>query len=204
MEKLKYFLDYAASHPDAITTYSTSDMKLSVYSNALYCTEPKARSRAGGQFYMNTNKDNLPNNEAVLTVAQIIKNFMTSAVDAEIGALYINTRHAIPTRNILQDMGHPQPPTPMLTDNTTALGFVTNNLQPKTTKSTDMQHWFMRDRQDQLQFKYYWGSGKFNDGDYHTKHFCSAHHREKRPRYLTPRSVLDALRTSLGQKPHKY
>ena len=81
MEKLKYFLDYAASHPDAITTYSTSDMKLSVYSNALYCTEPKARSRAGGKFYMNTNKDNLPNNEAVLTVAQIIKNVMTSVAD---------------------------------------------------------------------------------------------------------------------------
>ena len=89
---------------------------------------------------MTTNEDNLSNNGAVLTVAQIIKNVMMSAADAEIGALYINTRHAIPTRNTLQEMGHSQPPTPMQTENTTALGFVTNNLQPKATKSTDMQH----------------------------------------------------------------
>ena len=140
MEKVKYFLDYAASHPDTILTYSASDMKLSVHSDASYLTEPKARSRSGGHFYMTTNEDNLPNNGAVLTVAQIIKNVMTSAADAEIGALYINTWHDIPTRNTLQDMGHPQPPTPMQTENTTALGFVTNNLQPKATKSTDMQH----------------------------------------------------------------
>ena len=140
MEKVKYFLDYAASHPDAILTYSASDMKLSVHSDASYLTEPKARSRSGGHFYMTTNEDNLPNNGAVLKVAQIIKHVMTSAADAEIGALYINTRHDIPTRNTLQDMGHPQPPTPMQTENTTALGFVTNNLQPKATKSTDMQH----------------------------------------------------------------
>ena len=142
---------------------------------------------------MTTNEDNLPNNGAVLTVAQIIKHVMTSAADAEIGALYINTRHAIQTRDTLQDMGHPQLPTPMQTDNTTALGFVTNNLQPKSTRSTDMQHWFMRDRQDQLQFKYYWVSGKFNDGDYPKKHFWLDHHREKRPRYLKHCSVLDAL-----------
>ena len=153
---------------------------------------------------MTTNEYNLPNNGAFLTVSQIIKNVMMSAADAEIGALYINTRHAIPTRNTLHEMGHPRPPTPMQTDNTTALGFVTNNLQPKATKSTDMQHWFMRNRQYQIQFKYYWGSGNFNDGDYHTKNFCSAHHREKRLRYLTPCSVLDALRTILGQEPHKY
>ena len=38
MEKVKYFLDYAASHSDAILTYSASNMKLSVHINALYLT----------------------------------------------------------------------------------------------------------------------------------------------------------------------
>ena len=80
---------------------------------------------------------------------------MTSAADAEIGALFINTRQAIPARYLLEELGHKQPPTPVQTDNTTALGFVNKNLQPKATKSTDMQHWFLRDRRDRGQFRYY-------------------------------------------------
>ena len=76
---------------------------------------------------------------------------MTSAADAEIGALYINSRQAIPARHLLEEMGHKQPPTPIQTDNTTALGFVTKNLQPKATKSTEVNYWFMRDMQDRQQ-----------------------------------------------------
>ena len=140
------------------------------------------------------------NNGAVLNTAQIIRNVMPSAAAAEIGALFINTRLAIPTRRLLAEMGHPQPPTPVQTDNTTAHSFVTKNLNPKATKSLDMNLWFMRDKSDQKQFHYYWKKGKGNnDGDYYTKHFCPAHHREVRPRYLTPRDVLDALRVKRGK-----
>ena len=144
------------------------------------------------------------NNGPVHNVAQIIRNVMTSAADAEIGALFINSRQAIPAQHLLEEMGHRQPPTPIQTDNTTALGFVTKNLQPKATKSTEMNYWFMRDWQDRLQFKYYWKPGKNNKGDYFTKHFCPATHRERRPTFLTPRSVLDALRAAFGKKPHVY
>eukprot|EP00804_Cyclotella_cryptica_P003815 CCRYP_018931-RD/>CCRYP_018931-RD protein AED:0.34 eAED:0.34 QI:0/-1/0/1/-1/0/1/0/60 len=39
-------------------------------------------------------------------------------------------------------MGHPQPPTPIQTDNSNALGVVTNTIQPKRTKAMDMRfHW---------------------------------------------------------------
>eukprot|EP00804_Cyclotella_cryptica_P014938 CCRYP_000561-RA/>CCRYP_000561-RA protein AED:0.47 eAED:0.47 QI:0/-1/0/1/-1/0/1/0/59 len=39
-------------------------------------------------------------------------------------------------------MGHPQPPTPIQTDNSTALGVVNNTIQPKRTKAMDMRfHW---------------------------------------------------------------
>ena len=55
----------------------------------------------------------------------------------------MNSYLAIPTVTMLIEMGHPQPPTPMQTDNTKALGFVTKNLQPKQTKSIHMQHWLM-------------------------------------------------------------
>ena len=204
LEKVKYFLDYAATHPDAILTYKKSAMVLAVHSDASYLTEPKARSRAGGHFFLSNNEKVPPNNGAVLNIAQIIRNVMTSAADAEIGALFINTRQAIPARYLLEEMGHKQPPTPVQTDNTTALGFVTKNLQPKATKSTDMQHWYLRDKRDQKQFRYYWSNGKSNDADYQTKHHCSAHHREQRPRFLTPRNLLNELRKSLGKTPHTY
>ena len=37
------------------------------------------------------------NNRAVLNIVQIINRVVTSAAEAEIGALFINTRNAIPT-----------------------------------------------------------------------------------------------------------
>ena len=144
---------------------------------------------------MSNDSTDAPNNGAVHNVAQIIRNVMPSAAAAEIGALFINTRLAIPIRALLEQMGHPQPPTPVQTDNTTALGFVTKNLNPKATKSTDMNYWYMRDKMDQKQFKYYWKKGQANnDADYYTKHHCPAHHKQVRPRFLTPRDVFDALR----------
>ena len=45
------------------------------------------------------------NNGAVHTVAQIIKTVMSSAVEAELGALYINCRKAIPARHLLEAIG---------------------------------------------------------------------------------------------------
>ena len=70
---------------------------------------------------MSDNAEFPENNGAILNIAQIIKNVVTSAADAEINALFINTRHAIPARNLLNEMGHKQPATPAQTDNTTAL-----------------------------------------------------------------------------------
>ena len=98
-----------------------------------------------------------------MTISKIIKNVMTSAADAEIRALFINLRQAIPAQTTVEEMGHTLPPTPIQIDNTTSLFFVMKNLQPKATNSTDMQHWFMRDLQDRNKLRYYWGSGKYND-----------------------------------------
>jgi len=204
MRKTLQFLDYVATHPDAILTYSKSSMVLNVHSDASYLCEPKAKSRAGGHFFLSNDDDDPANNGAVLNIAQIIKNVMSSAAEAEIGALFLNSRQAIPARHTLIEMGHQQPPTPIQTDNTTALGFVMKNLQPKATKSTDMKFWWMRDRSDRKQFRYYWGKGKNNLADYWTKHFCSAHHREKRPSILTPSKLLNKLRKMRGEPKHRF
>ena len=129
---------------------------------------------------------------------------MSSAAEAEIGALFLTSQQAIPARTTFEEMGHKQPPTPIQTDNTTALGFVSKNLQPKATKSTDMKFWWMRDQSDQLQFRYYWGAGKHNRADYWKKHFCAAHHREKRPKILTNCKLVDKFRAERGQAPHRF
>ncbi len=71
-------------------------MILAGHSNASYLLETNAHSRAGGHFFM-SNDDAIPSNSgAILTILPIIKAVMSSAAEAEIGALYINCREAIP------------------------------------------------------------------------------------------------------------
>ncbi len=89
-------------------------------------------------------------------IAQLINSVMSSAAEAKLGAFYINACKAIPQCQLLEEMemGHPQPPTPMQTDNSTALGVVTSNIQQRQTKAMDMQfHWLRcREAQNQLCF----------------------------------------------------
>ena len=138
------------------------------------------------------------NNGAVLTIAQIIKAIMSSAAEAELGALYINCREAIPARQLLEEMGHKQPPTPMQTDNTTALGVITNTINPKRTKAMDMRFHWLRCRARQKQFRTYWRAGPTNKGDYVTKHYPSSHHRNIRLDYLTPTQRVQKLRARIN------
>ena len=194
MDKVMQFLDYAASQDEAILTYHASDMVLALHSDASYLSESKARSRAGGHFFMSKDTEMPPNNGAVLTVAQIIKAVMSSAAESEIGAMYINAREAVPARQALETMGHPQPRTPMQTDNQAAHAVVSNNIQPKRTKPMDMRFHWLRDRAAQKQFRFYWRPGPTNLGDYHTKHHPAKHHQNVRPEFVTPRRVLDDLR----------
>jgi hypothetical protein len=194
MNKVKQFLDYAASQEDAVLTYRASGMVLAIHSDASYLSETGARSRAGGHMFMSENDTFPKNNGAVLSVAQIIKAVMSSAAEAELGGLYINAREAVPARITLEEMGWPQPPTPVQTDNTMAHGVVTNKIQPRRTKAMDMRFHWLRDRENQKQFRFYWRPGAMNLGDYPTKHHAAAHHKNVRPEYLTPMANVIALR----------
>ena len=66
LAKVHQFLDYAATNPEAIVTYKKSNMVLAIHSDASYLSEPKARSRAGGHFFLSDDKDDPTNNGAVL------------------------------------------------------------------------------------------------------------------------------------------
>ncbi len=115
---------------EAILTYHASEMVLAIHSNALYLSEPKARSQAGGHMFM-AGKEEIPfNNGAVLNISQIIRAVMSSAAEAESGALFINTKTAVSMQQTLIELGHPQPCTLMQTDNATAHALLTNKSYP--------------------------------------------------------------------------
>ena len=197
MEKCKQFLDYAATQEDAVITYRKSNMVLAIHSDASYLSEPKARSRAGGHFFLSEDQKDPNDNGAVHTVAKIIKAVMSSAAEAELGGLFINAKTAVPIRKTLEELGHPQPPTPIQTDNSTACGVVNNEIQPKATKAMDMRFYWLKDREARNQFRIYWRQGKLNKGDYVTKHHPAIHHQTIRSTFLKPWKVVGDLRAKL-------
>ncbi len=95
MQDCLQFLDYPTSQEDAIVTYQASNMKLAIHSDASYLSEPKACSGAGGHMFMAGMEEIPINNGAVLNILQIIKAVMSSAAEAELGTLFINTKTAV-------------------------------------------------------------------------------------------------------------
>jgi hypothetical protein len=70
-------------------------MRLAIHSNALYLSEPKARSRASSHMFM-AGTEYIPiNNGAVLNILQIIRAVMSLAAEAKLGALFINAKTAV-------------------------------------------------------------------------------------------------------------
>ena len=98
--------------------------------------------------------------------------------------LFLNSEDDLPIRTTLEELGHPQLPTPMQVYNTTAVGFANNIIKKKRSKSIDMSFYWIRDHTRQGPFNIYWAPGITNIGDYHTKHHSPIHHCLMRPRFL--------------------
>ena len=177
MKQVQQFLDYTATQEPAVTTYRTSDMVLAIHSDARYLNEEGARSQAGGHHFLSENVTTSSNNGAIYNEASIIKAVMSSAAEAEIGVVYINSQKGVKEHNILKEMGRTQPPTPVQTDNSTAYGIINLPVQPKRTKAMDMRFYWLRIRGvNQKQFKIYWHPGTLMQADYWTKHQPPSHH----------------------------
>ena len=85
-------MDYLAKHPDATIRYHASDMILKIHSDASYLTEPKARSRIGGHFFLGKETEKgkpIYLNGAIHTLCAILKHVVASAAESELGALFI-------------------------------------------------------------------------------------------------------------------
>jgi hypothetical protein len=195
MRDLTQLLNYCATHPDAIVRYTKSDMHLWVESDASYLSESKARSRYAGYHYLSsrpTDPTTPPGpdepqpklNGPISIPAKILREVVASAAEAELGGLFHNGKEAVPERITLDELGHPQPPTPLVTDNSTASGIANDSVKQRRSKAMDMRYYWIRDRVRQGQFHVYWRRGSSNRADYYTKHHPAKHHIRERPNAL--------------------
>ena len=144
--KIAHFLDYTHTHPDAKIRHYASGMRLHIDSDASYLSVARGRSRAGGHFTLSdaTCTPSLPPskptpNGTLHTECKTLRNVMASAAKAELGALFHNAQVAGPICTCLAEMGHPQPQTPLKTDNSTAAGIVLSSIHQKKSKAMDMR-----------------------------------------------------------------
>jgi hypothetical protein len=90
----------------------------------------------------------------------------------------------MPIITMLTELGHPQPPTPMQVDSTTAKGFANGTIKQKKSKAMDMRWHWLKCRARQGQFLVYYRPGKENLADPFTKHHTPAHLSVMTPKFL--------------------
>lgn len=150
-----HLLNYCATHPEATVRFSASDMILHIVSDASYLSASGARSRLGGYFFMShalhpsppTPETPAPTfNGPILVNSSIIPAVVSSAAEAELGALFYNAKDGAMLRATLEDMGYPQPATPIQADNECAIGLSNGTVKQKRSKAIDMRFYWVRDR----------------------------------------------------------
>jgi hypothetical protein len=178
LEKAYQVLDYLASHPDAVLRFQASDMVLNIHSDASYLSEPKARSRGYGHFFMGSiPRDGKPIklNGAFHTLCSILQCVVVSAAEAELGALFMNCQEGMIFKATLKILGHPQPPIPVHCDNATAVGIANNTIKRQRLRAMEMRYFWTCEKDAQKVFLFKWHPGMENLADYQSKHHPGGH-----------------------------
>ena len=120
---------------------------------------------------------------------------MASIGEAEYAASFHNAQMGAGLRKTLSDLGYPQPPTYILVDNKVAHGIASNTIEPRRTKSIDMQFHWLRDRVRLQEFIVIWRKGMYNLADIFTKPLSVQDHEAVMPLLVRVSSTSPALRT---------
>ena len=75
----------------------------------------------------------------ILVVSKIIDIVMLFAQEAKNGVGFINSKKIMPIFQALEDMGHPQGPTPLQFGNKCATVIINDKIRQKASKCMDMQ-----------------------------------------------------------------
>ena len=106
---------------------------------------------------------------------------MSSAAESKLGAIFYNAKEGVAEKITLEEMGHPQGKTTIVSDNATAIGITNKTVKHKRSKAMAMRFYWVRDREAQGQFRFIWAPGVYNKADYFTKHHQASHNRKMRP-----------------------
>jgi hypothetical protein len=189
-------MQYMATYPNAALVYHRSAMILNTHSDG---GGHGRGARVAGVHFCGDPYD--PHGEpsringALLIVCVLLKVVTAHVVETEYAALYYNGREAEQLRLTLEDLGHPQPPTPMVCDNTCATGIANKVVKQKRSKAIDTRFHWIRDRVSQDHFFVHWRPGQFNLADYFTKLHPTKHCREMRKYYVTDGPLLEGRST---------
>ena len=150
-------------------------------------------------------------NGSILILAKVIKNVVSSAPEAEIAALSMNVRPALPLRVVLEEMGYKQSTMELITDDSTAEGILSGKIKQNRSKGIDMQYCCLHDRVSRGQFTVTWKAGSANLADYFTKHQSASYHKALQPIYLFDENCrldlqgyIKILTTHAAGKKHKH
>ena len=103
-EAISQLLNYSATYPANGILYCSSNMVLCALSDAGFHNESKGYIRASAHIFLSKNDAITRWNGPVLTLYQIIIFFMSSASEAELGALLITAQEMVAMRNTLEEM----------------------------------------------------------------------------------------------------
>jgi hypothetical protein len=186
MTRLNRLLGYAAAHPNGRKIYRASQMILRCFSDASYLSRPSAGSVAGSTHLLGDLDDHAPLNHPISSHSTRIPVVCSFVAEAEYAGAFASSRIATNERQILHDMGHTQPPTPIFCDNEVAIGLANGSVTLKMSKSLDMRFHWLRDRIQQRQFRALFIPGVCNISDFFTKALPVLRHR-----VLAPFSAVD-------------
>eukprot|EP00957_Ditylum_brightwellii_P028790 2175125-Ditylum_brightwellii.AAC.1 len=144
-----WLLDYCTTHPDAKIRYYTSEMVLNIHSDASYLSKSHAQSTAGSHFFLGSvPQTNQPIviNGAIHTLCKIIKHVAASTAEAELGGVFLNAQQGVDIQRTLNNIGHPQPPTPLHCDNATIVGIANKTIKCQKSKSMNIRYFWILDQ----------------------------------------------------------
>ena len=125
LKNVHQVLDYLATKLDATIKFHVSDMVLNTHSYSSYLSTNNTKSRASGNLFLGSfpkDVEPITLNGAIFTFCTILKFVASSAVEAELGALFMNVKEGRTIRLTLEELGHPKPLIPIHYDNVTVAG----------------------------------------------------------------------------------
>jgi hypothetical protein len=195
MAELDRLLGFVAAYRDDRKVFRPSDMTLDVFSDASYLSRPKAGSVAGSYHHLSHRNDPGFVNAPISVHSTGIPVVCSSVQEAEYCGTFGAAKIATGERQVLEDLGYPQPPTVIHCDNEVAVGLAQKTVKAKLSKSCDMRLHWLQDRVAQQQFIVRHIKGIYNVSDYFTK--LLPVHRHK---FSAPFIALDVANSSLSPR----